>query len=187
MELSELHERVWQMLELGVTDAAHGFHVGVLANGGDARTVILRAAVRAPGSAHVLVYSDRRSPKVEQLRADPRATLVLHAERCQLRLRGSIGIHLDDALADNEWARCPLSSRRAYLAFAAPGSLLLAPGSALPEGLDTRAPSLAESLAGRTNFAVLRLAIEEIDCLLLEPGGHRRARFWAGGGEWRVP
>jgi hypothetical protein len=37
---------------------------------------------------------------------------------------------------------------------------------------------------------VLRLAIAEVDCLLLEASGHRRAVFRVGGavgGEWRIP
>ncbi len=186
MQLRELHVRLWHMLEHAVDDATHGFHTGVLANGSDARTVVLRAALREP--PQVLIYSDRRAPKVAQLQDQSRATLVLYAKPCQLRLRGTVSIHLDDALADTHWVRCPLSSRRAYLASAPPGSVLATPGSGLAEGLDSRAPTLEESLPGRAHFAVLRLAIEEIDCLLLEPGGHRRAGFWAdGGAEWRVP
>ena len=184
--LAELHDWLWQALDRAITDPGHGFHTGVLANAASARTLVLRGARREP--PQILFWSDRRAPKVAQLQTDPRATLVVHAERRQLRLSGTMSIHLDDALAEAEWARCTLSSRRAYLALAAPGSVLPAPGSALPEGLDTRAPTLEESLPGRMNFAVLRLAVEQIDCLLLEPGGHRRAGFMGdGNGEWRVP
>ena len=189
MQLPELHRRLWQMLEHAVSDSGHGFYTGVLANAADARIVVLRSASRE--AAHILFYSDRRAPKIAALHADPCATLVVYAAPCQLRVRGRISIHVDDSLSDEYWARCPLSSRRAYLASAAPGSPLLVAGSGLPSALDTRAPTAEESTPGRANFAVLRLAIDEIDCLLLEASGHRRAAFRRQGttlvSEWRIP
>jgi len=86
-------------------------------------------------------------------------------------------VHLAGPVFDQCWARCSLSARRAYMAASAPGSPLGAPGSALPNGLDTRAPSLDQSESGRINFAVIELDVQQIDYLHLDPHGHRRAQF----------
>ena len=176
MTLEVLYRSLWQALELGVLDPAHAYHLGVLAtHGANARSVVLRSASAVP--AQILIYSDRRAPKITEIEIDPRATLVVYGDRRQLRLRGRLSIHRDDALGDTCWEACPLSSRRAYLTADAPGTALNEPQSGLPAGLDQRPPTLEESAAGRANFAVLELRIDAIDCLLLDPSGYRRAIF----------
>jgi hypothetical protein len=43
--------------------------------------------------------------------------------------------------------------------------------------MDGRLPSLEEAAVGWGNFAVLVLRLKEIDWVLLDSAGHRRARF----------
>ena len=198
--LDGLLQRVWEQLEHAVTTAKAGFHLGVLAGvdeGGrpTARVMVLRGVTPAPGSAPgggaseeqpaVWCHGDVRSPKVAAWRARPGAEWCFYDPpgRLQVRVRGDVSVHTDDAVADAAWVASTLSSRRCYLAPRAPGSGAEQGEVNLPEHLRERVPTGAESAAGRVNFAVLRLAVAELDVLHLAATGHRRGRYvWDGAG-----
>jgi pyridoxamine 5'-phosphate oxidase len=181
----------WTMLERGAARADDDAHWPVFASvdardpervSPDARVVVLRRADRS--AAELEVHSDARAHKLAQLGAVPRACLVFHdrGRDVQLRVHGTVHIHVGDACARAAWDRLSASSQRAYLAPRTPGEPTDVPDVNLPDGLRTRVPDAAEAQAGFARFAVIVLAVHELDWLRLDRAGHQRAHF-----EWLAP
>ncbi len=195
--LSEVLDGLWRLLEEGVRNRDHGFHLPAVASLGRdgwpaVRTVVLRGVERS--SRSLRFHSDRRSPKLAELAAEPRVSLLFYdpAELTQLRVSAQASIHGSDAVADAAWQATGLFSRRCYLQEPGPSQPVAGPTSALPRGLAARAPEVLESEAGRANFTVVLCRIEAIDWFYLNASGHRRARFaWDADGRleagWLAP
>ena len=152
-------------------DRRSAFHVPTLASIGrdgapSLRSVILRG-FEAPGR-RLSIHTDRRSAKAAEIAADPRVMLHGHdpAAGMQLRIAGEATLHADDAIADAAWAASRETTRMTYATAHPPGTALPAPPAA-PR----------DAAAGRGHFAALLLRIDSLDWLLLDPAGHRRARF----------
>lgn len=172
----------------------HAMHAPVVGTAdGDLRIMVLREATADLG--RLRFHTDLRSPKatligngalVSVLAYDPDA-------RVQLRMRGQGRIEHSGPVAEAAWHKAAASSRRCYLAETGPGGVLYAAGSAIPEDLLHRAPTIDETLAGRANFAVLLVEVRSLDWLKLTHEGGIRARFtrsdatapWQGG--WIAP
>ncbi len=138
----------------------------------EARTVVLRAF--DPASRRLQIHTDRRSAKLAQMAADPR--IALHGydptARMQLRIAGRAMLHLDDAAADAAWSASRETSRMTYATDDPPGTPLPAPPAAP-----------GDPIGGRAHFAAVALRVDSLDWLLLDPAGHRRARFtWLADG-----
>lgn len=168
--------QAWAQLMRGAQDRRGAAHTPTLASV-DAhglpqlRTVVLRHC--DPAARELLIHTDRRSPKVAELRAQPRCALHVYdaAEKVQLRLHALASLHVDDALADRQWSHARPMSRATYGSPLAPGLPLDDPQT----GTDALANrSEAEQ---RAHFMVLRLHVRQIDWLYLRAQGHRRARF----------
>lgn len=195
--LEQVLEGLWGLLERGAADRRHGFHLPAVATvGADGRpglrTVVLRAVERQARALRF--HTDARSPKLAELRAEPRVALLFYdpAEQTQLRIAARAEVHRDDALAAAAWRATGPFSRRCYLQRAGPGRPLPGPDSALPPDLERRPPTPEESEAGRGNFAAVRCRASEIDWFYLCARGHRRARFaWDASGaleaRWLAP
>jgi hypothetical protein len=180
----------WRLLEDGVGNAQAPFHLPALASVGRdgaprVRTVVLRKLDR---DRRILqVHSDRRSPKVAEIAAEPRVALHFYdrGAKVQLRVRGRAAVHGGDAVAREAWDKTRAFSRVCYRIDPAPGTPLDAPdGYAEPEPAD---PDV-----GFETFRVVRLAVREIEWLYLAGQGHRRALFrWDDAGalaaRWLVP
>lgn len=187
----------WDALAEGASSSKHAYHAPVLATvdpGGRpaARVVVLRRVDAATRT--LLCHSDARSPKVEQVQAQPLASWVFWspAEKIQLRLDGDTSVHHHDAIADRQWEQATVTSRRCYLAPHPPSVEAQGPSPNLPEDVRGEAPTAERVAAGRDHFVVLQTVVRAIDWLYLHHTGHRRARFaWdeAGGLEstWLQP
>lgn len=188
---SAILNEIWRRLEVAAHTPDATFRLAALGTTGldqscSVRTIVLRAV--DPLGRRLYCHTDRRSPKLAELQADPRATWLFYdpAERVQLRITSRVTIHLDDAIAEARWLATGLDGRRAYLAPAAPGTPCAAAYVNLPEHVRTRLPTEAESAAGRPHFAVLAGAVQTLDWYYLHPEGHLRLRFaWRGDAvEW---
>lgn len=185
MELADVLDSCWHGLEEAVRDRRHAWRLPVLAtiaqDGSPAsRTVVLRHVDRVAPS--LACHTDARSPKCAELLADSRVSWTFYdsAAQVQLRVRALATVHLardEDPIGLERWDRTSLSSRRCYLAPAAPGAVSETPSANLPAGLLERSPLPGEDLPGRANFAVIATRPIELDWLLLRASGHRRARF----------
>lgn len=200
-DLATILDAAWTALERGKANARHPFHTPTLATLASSpgqtnhidqdgaaiwpttRTVVLRKVDRA--GRRLFCHTDARSEKVTQLRSNPRAQWHFYdpTAKVQLRARTVATVHLASedvqrsGIAWNHWQASRLSSRRGYAITAPPGSPLDAPGSALPPGWESRAPTLEESEAGWHHFAVVETRIDELTWLYLQAHGNRSARF----------
>ena len=180
-DLSILQTAIWQELERALTERQHSWRYPVLASvdaagAADARTIVLRDVEAA--HQRLAFYSDSRSPKVQQLCADPRATLVVWSPTLSWQLRMSVTVEaLDNGLdVSSRWARLKLSpAAQDYL-------------SPLPPGTPIEPWQVADRVRGtREHFCVLWATVKGIDWLELHGDGHRRARFDADGARWLTP
>jgi len=190
----EITPQVWLQLQRACVDRHHEWRTPVLASIGldgsaQARTVVLRRADF--GAGRLLFYTDRRSPKVPELRAHPGATLVFWSRRLSWQIRARVTIHILDAgpLVDSAWASVAQSpSAGDYLSSASPGAALagapeLAP--AIPPGRE--GPQPLDLRGGPHHLAVVCADVVSIDWLELSRSGHRRALLTTGGPQWLVP
>ena len=144
------------------------------AGGPEVRTVVLRGADRE--AAEVEVNSDSQAAKVVALAADPRAALMLWdaAMRLQIRARLRCRVLVSDA---DRWSALSDAARWNY-------------GAEPPPGTAIDAPDAWERPRARDGFAAIVGEVLEIDTVLLDPAGHRRALFRAAdgfAGRWLSP
>jgi 3-hydroxyisobutyrate dehydrogenase len=179
--LEAIPAEVWTMLQRGAAKARDPFHTPVLGTVGpvepNLRMVVLRRVIEP--ERLLICHTDRRSAKVEQIRATPRVSWHFYHpdEKIQLRLSGQATLHTADELADRQWAATKLMSRRCYCALEGPGAPSPEPTGGLPDHLVTRSPTEDESETGRHNFVVISTRIDFLDWLFLRARGHRRAQF----------
>lgn len=186
-DLRHIESAIWTELDRAVHSRAaadrpaHPWRRAAFAtvgeDGPEVRSVVLRDI--QVDRRELVFYADARSPKVAQLRADPRGQLLCWSEPLgwQLRLRCRVDVATDGLDVTTRWAQ--IRHRPAahdYLSPLAPGSPLEAPAAPLaPERV-------------RESFAVLTATVEAIDWLELHAQGHRRARFARGKSpQWLVP
>jgi pyridoxamine 5'-phosphate oxidase len=136
----------------------------------ESRLVVLRGF---DSDARIIEFHcDLRSPKVEQLRRDPRVTLLFydHLARWQIRIWADTVIHHRDAIAEKAWRFSPTTSRGNY---ACP----YASGDPVPEGFTWAPPTevAIEDAAVYQNFVVVHCRIESIDVYVIHPDRHERA------------
>ncbi len=129
--------------------------------GADARMLVLRRFERE--ALTLELHTDARAPKIAQLTAEPRCTLVFFDSRSsvQLRIAGRASVHHGDGVAAAAFSRAPAGSLEDYRG-AAPG----ADFNAAP----------ARSDDARANFAAIRIGMETADRLQLSRQGHERWR-----------
>ncbi len=187
--LRDFLDRSWAALEAGAAPGRSRFSMVYLATSGldgapRLRTVVLRRVDRAAGTAGF--NTDLRSPKIAEMRAEPRAALLGYDMEAgfQVRLEGSVRLSPQDGAA---WAAALPRSRICYRHAWAPGAELARPEEGDPTE-EMTAPEDADS--GLPNFCAVDLQIERLEALDLSATGHRRALFlasegWAG--RWLAP
>ncbi len=196
-DLTEALDTAWRLLERGAKDRRSPVHTPAIASitpAGlpDQRTMVLRAASRE--AATLRFHTDARSPKCAALDAGAVHVLAYHpGQSLQLRLSGTAEVITQGPLIEQAWSASTRFARRCYMAQAAPGSPLAAPGSGLPAHVEGQEPNDADLVEARANFALLLVHVGQIDWLHLAHTGHRRAGFnrdaasGAWSGEWRLP
>lgn len=174
-------EKIWQTvlheLNLGWFDTSHPFRFVSLGTqseqGPEVRTVILREFEKV---LDLYVFTDFRSDKVCELRANPSATLhFYHPEkRVQIRIRAKAEIHHQDLVSDAFWGRLKGDSRLAYNSFLAPGTEISTPEEAF---------NWAEEIDDRY-FSVLRFIPHSFEVLQLNGLKHLKILFTKKEGQW---
>jgi hypothetical protein len=179
-----------RMLGRGAKDrraASHTFTV--VTNGLDGtpqpRIVVNRGYDRAARSLRF--HTDARSPKLVEIRADPRAAVHVYDARAKIQLRMQVHatLHSQDALHREAWGATRDFSRICYRVVPAPGDVLEKPTALrFSEG---QTPD-----EGVENFVAVTLTLRSLEWLYLAHQGHRRARFvWNDDGHitqsWLVP
>lgn len=182
-------DRCWQLLARGARDRRSPFHQPAVAtmsaDGPEVRTVTLRSA--EPAQWSLGFHADARAGLVAQLRTDPRIGLHFYDadEHLQIRIRGRASVHAGDALARARWGRASGPAHRCYFV-PPPGTPAPGPTSGLPPGLARRAPSPEESEAVFDRFAVVVVAVAELEWFQVHSVERRRARFRPATDGWVV-
>ena len=192
-----IQARIWQELERASRDRHHAWRTPVLASidlaqQPSARTVVLREVNLQEKCFEI--YSDRRSPKIAELKQHPGALLHFWSKRLQWQLRVAVKVHVLESGPDVEsrWDRLKLTAAaRDYLSPHPPGSLMEKPAE--PSAEEMAGPLLAKGMEPALhkevdhNFCLVRAGFVEMDWLELNVAGHRRARFSVDEWQWLLP
>lgn len=181
----DIRQQIWKELGRAVHDRHHAWRTPVLATATDdagvnARTVVLR---RVEAKQSILeIYTDQRSAKVGELRAQPRACLVFWSPRLHWQLRAQVdcGIQTEGAEVASRWQT--VRQTRSAGDYMTP----LAPGTALAKNQDVIADPVAQ-VPDENHFAILQARVVEIDWLELGRSQHRRARLVGESWQWLTP
>lgn len=153
--LTNILASAWQLLASGCADPQHGCHWPVLAStAADGAPDARTVVLRALDTDRrtLQIHSDAQAGKLAQLRRDPRVCLVFYDGPARTQLR----VH---------------------------GAASLHLDDPVANAAWARLPAHSRALYdGRSRFAVLMVAVRQIDWLLLDPAGHQRAGFvWPDG------
>ncbi len=178
--LAQIELAIWQDLSRAVADRHHPWRTPSLLTTDlgqpDGRVVVLRGV---DVQARTLVfYTDARTPKVRQIKAQPGGMLLFWNPRrsWQLRARCSLGMQTSGPQVDAAWDKVK-NSRAAgdYLSALVPGQTL----AGEPPAATAQAPATPHHLA------IISAQLDSLDWLELAPAGHRRAGFSSAGAVWR--
>lgn len=167
----------WGLVALGTVDADGNPHQ---------RLVILRGV--DPVNRQLHCYTDRRSPKIEQIMLRPQTSWLFYDRqaRVQVRLAGDARMRPhDDPMSRKAWQYCSPEHRRNYGGRLAPGTECSQGYGSAPEDLLANLPEIPESQAVSENFCVITVVIDVIDWLQVSESGNRRAQFWWAGEGWQ--
>jgi pyridoxine/pyridoxamine 5'-phosphate oxidase len=180
---AEIWKTLIHELEKGYLESDHPFRyvgLGTLGqNGPEVRTVVLREFEKI---LDMYVFTDFRSDKVKELRANPSATLHFYhpKKRVQIRVKAKAEIHHQDLVCAAFWKTLKSDSQKGYQSVLSPGTEISDPKEAFHWSIQTNDQF----------FTVLRFIPESIEALQLDGLKHLRILFlksegWEG--KWLVP
>ena len=179
--LDEIQNKYWSMLDDAVTNRASPFRIPVFMcshqNEIDGRIVVLRKSDR--GNNLLQFHTDLRSPKVDILKKNNKASLLFYdkEEKIQLRVKVDCEINNQNSITEESWKKTQHISRRCYLTDNPPGTTSKNPTSGMISKLEDFDYTMEQSEEGYKNFTVIKCKIISIEWLYLAAKGHRRAKF----------
>ena len=179
--LEEIQNKYWSMLDDAVTNRGSPFRIPVFIcsyqDEVDGRIVVLRKSDRENNLLQF--HTDFRSPKVEILKNNNKASLLLYdkEEKIQLRVKVNCEINNQNSITKESWKKTQHISRRCYLTDSPPGTSSENPTSGMISKLEDFDYTMEQSEDGFKNFTVIKCNIKSIEWLYLAAKGHRRAMF----------
>jgi pyridoxamine 5'-phosphate oxidase len=164
------HAVVWRLLVRACQDNTSALRHAVLAtqsgSGPQARVVLLRAA--DPHQHQLTLYTDARSPKTQEMRADPRVAWTFWEPRLKLQVRARClaTVHHNDPRAEHVRKDVPQSAWRDYTSLVAPSA--------------EHEKTAYDPALFAQNFCVIDTHVKSMDILALRAtaaGGHKRLRI----------
>ena len=191
--LEEIQNKYWSMLNDAVINRASPFRIPVFICANqeevDGRIVVLRKSDRKNNLLQF--HTDLRSPKVDILKKNKKASLVFYdkEEKIQLRVKVECEVNNQNSLTEESWKKTQHISRRCYLTDSPPGTTSENPTSGMISKLEDFDYTMEQSEEGYKNFTVIKCKINTIEWLYLAAKGHRRAKFDMENkkGNWLVP
>ena len=180
-DLAEIQNKYWSMLDDAVTNRASPFRIPVFMCAHqdeiDGRIVVLRKSDRENNLLQF--HTDLRSPKVDILKKNNKASLLFYdkEEKIQLRVKVDCEINNQNFTTEESWKKTQHISRRCYLTDSPPGTTSENPTSGMISKLEDFDYTMEQSEEGYKNFTVIQCKIKSIEWLYLAAKGHRRARF----------
>ena len=179
--LEEIQNKYWSMLDDAVTNRASPFRIPVFMCAHqdeiDGRIVVLRKSDRTNNLLQF--HTDFRSPKVNILKKNDKASLLFYdkEEKIQLRVKVDCEINNQNSTTEESWKKTQHISRRCYLTDSPPGTNSDNPTSGMISKLEDFDYTMEQSEKGYENFTVIKCKIKSIEWLYLAAKGHRRAIF----------
>ena len=179
--LEEIQNKYWSMLESAVTNRGSPFRIPVFIcthqDVVDGRIVVLRKSDRE--NSLLQFHTDLRSPKVDILKKNNKASLLFYdkEEKIQLRVKVDCEINNQNSTTEESWKKTQHISRRCYLTDNPPGTISENPTSGMISKLEDFDYTMEQSEDGYKNFTVILCKIKTIEWLYLAAKGHRRAKF----------
>ena len=191
--LEEIQNKYWSMLNDAVTNRASPFRIPVFICANqeevDGRIIVLRKSDRKNNLLQF--HTDLRSPKVDILKKNKKASLVFYdkEEKIQLRVKVECEINNQNSITQESWKKTQHISRRCYLTDSPPGTTSENPTSGMISKLEDFDYTMEQSEEGYKNFTVIKCNINSIEWLYLAAKGHRRAifNFETNQNTWLVP
>lgn len=181
--LAAIEQACWQQLAACTRERGHEWRVMALATveAGEpqARSVVIRDV--SADERVLMFYADARSPKIAQVQAEPRATLLAWSRTLswQLRLKVELSVQTSGLEVSSRWAQLKMTpGAQDYLS-------PLPPGTPIEQPLSR--PTAAPERSSREHFAVVSARVRSADWLELHAQGHRRAMFDERGPRWLQP
>ena len=180
-DFKEIKKKIWSMLDDAVTNRTSPFRIPVFmcANQDeiDGRIVVLRKSNR--GNNLLQFHTDFRSPKVNILMKNNKASLLFYdkEEKIQLRVKVDCEVNNQNSITEESWKKTQHISRRCYLTDSPPGTKSENPTSGMISKLEDFDYTMEQSEEGFKNFTVIKCKIKSIEWLYLAAKGHRRAIF----------
>ncbi|MEE8458470.1 MAG: pyridoxamine 5'-phosphate oxidase family protein [Phycisphaerales bacterium] len=188
IDYERIAEETWTRLALACDDPTRPMRTVVLASvnvrhAPDARLMILRGVDRQ--RSRLWFYTDIRSAKLEQLRAQPAVTVVAWdpADCIQLRFNGTATIQTNGEHIDDHWRQASMGLQVLLASPDDPGRPLTRPDPRLvgmKHSLDA-----GEEKAARARFAVIEIALSSAEWLQISGDEQRRAIMHGANG-WAV-
>ena len=179
--LEEIQNKYWSMLDDAVTNRGSPFRIPVFTcayqDEVDGRIVVLRKSDRQNNLLQF--HTDLRSPKVDILNNNNKASLLFYdkEEKIQLRVKVECKINNQNSVTEASWKKTQHISRRCYLTDSPPGTISENPTSGMISKLEDFDYTMEQSEDGYKNFTVIKCYIKSIEWLYLAAKGHRRAKF----------
>ena len=189
-DLSEIFGAIWLKLSDALLSPTAAWRLPVLSTcsdgGPDLRTVVLRDL--DADSWSLTCYTDARSAKVRQVKANPRVSWLFYCpdERIQLRVYGVAAISTCGSEVAAAWDSIPAYSRQNYLTDEPPGKT--ANSRVIVGSLNGDADDFSD---GINNFAILSCALSKMVWLSVDGQRQVSAVFKRNSdgvtSAWRVP
>ncbi len=181
--LTDTLDTAWACMKAGAAPGKSRFSMVQLATIGSdgaprARTVVIRSVDTT--TRELAFHTDRRSPKIKELTADPRVNIIGYDMEAgqQVRIEGTARMHIGDSEALAAWGDSRADSRVCYQADHAPGVALDDPRLG---DVKVVADPTGDQKIGFQHFCRVVIQVTKIDWLNLATQGHRRAiHVWEG-------
>ncbi|PHP92262.1 pyridoxamine 5'-phosphate oxidase [Pantoea agglomerans] len=173
MELKTFEAAAWTALQESAADPQAGFRYLMLCTVDallqpQTRTVVLRQCV--DDRRMLTFHTDVRSPKWQEMAANPQVTVLgyCHQRRLQLRLAGRVACYAAGSdVARAAWRVLPQHTRQTYTGGP--------PGEARTAANETPDPTAAET--GESRFGVVIFQASMLDAYQLQRNENQRALF----------
>ena len=171
----EIKNKIWSMLDYAVTNRGSPFRIPVFIctrqDEIDGRIVVLRKSDRANNLLQF--HTDFRSPKVDILRKNNKASLLFYdkEEKIQLRVKVDCETNNQNLTTEESWKKTQHISRRCYLTDSPPGTNSNNPTSGMISKLEDFDYTMEQSEEGFKNFTVIKCKIKSIEWLYLAAKG----------------
>lgn len=187
--LDDVLSTAWNLLFRATVQRRDPYRTPVLStinqeNIPDARTIVLRET--KVQKRQLIFYTDTRSPKVEELKANPNICLVFWnpSRNVQVRASGRMLLEQGNAFSKEYWDKIAPKNRRDYSTINAPSNRSEKSEGFLPDFWEAADLTPQNTEAAFENFTVLVAQIDKLDCLHIHREGHQRAQFTWNGKAW---